>query len=72
MAVGKEEVEAAGFDSSLEKFGSEGKEGAEAKAKGENWVQGGPPDDEKKTSTFLGREERASRSRSLGCKHITS
>lgn len=29
-------------------------------------------EDKRKTSTFIGREERASRSRSLGCKHLVS
>lgn len=64
-------MEAAHFEYSFKKFGSEGKEGIGAKLK-EKIGSKSFFKDKRKTSMFIGREERTSRNRSLGCKCMVS
>ena len=67
-----QEVEATSAESPFRKFGREGHEGIEAKASGKNWVREAFSEHKRKTSMFVGREERANRRVNLGCKHRVS
>lgn len=69
----KEEMEAAKFEYSFRKFGGEGKEGIGGCSLRRKLGSGFFfYEAKRKTNMFIGKGERTSRNRSLGCKHIVS
>ena len=66
------EVEATSAEYPFRKFSPEGHEGVEAKASGKKWVREAFSEHKRKTSMFMGREERANGRVNLGCKHKVS